>query len=156
MCARSCFTAALVFAASVSFSASADALSLDARTLQEAFVKAVKRVSPAVVHVRAESGPRAFAPPTDPSEFFFFGPRSRPRQRRRTEGFGSGVIVSADGLVLTNHHVAGEADRIEVRLADGRVLHARRVGTDPKTDVCVLRIGGKGLPVATLADSDKI
>ena len=129
-----------------------EALAVDARGLEGAFVKAVERVAPAVVHIRVETvvdGRRRG--PVDPFEYFF-RPRSEPRQR--SEGFGSGVIVGPDGLVITNHHVAGEADRIEVKLADGRTLPAKRVGTDPKTDLCLLRIAGEDFPAATLGKSD--
>jgi serine protease Do len=64
--------------------------------------------------------------------------------------------VSPDGLVITNHHVAGEADRIEVKLADGRTLPAKRVGTDPKTDLCLLRIAGDDYVAAELGESDRL
>jgi len=127
------------------------------RSLQAAFVNAVKRVGPSVVHIKVEKSLRGGAAPLVlPWSPFdeFFGPRSFPRPR--AEGQGSGVIVSADGLILTNHHVAGDADRIEVKLADGRVLPAKLVGTDEPTDVAVLRIGGRGYPAGVLGDSDKV
>jgi len=132
----------------------AEAAAVDAIALQDAFVKAVERVAPAVVHIRVETvmGGRRRVP-VDPFEYFF-GPRSEPR--RKSEGFGSGVIVSPDGLVITNHHVAGEADRVEVKLTDGRTLPARRVGTDAKTDLCLLRIAGEDYTAATLGISEDI
>lgn len=127
------------------------------RSLQDAFVKAVKRVGPAVVHIRIEKYLRgARAPllfPWNPFEEFF-GPRTYPRPR--AEGQGSGVIVSSDGLILTNHHVAGEADRIEVKLADGRIFPAKLVGTDEPTDIAVLKIGGTNHLAGVLGDSDKV
>jgi serine protease Do len=132
---------------------SAEAGAVDARALEGAFVKAVERVAPAVVHIRVEtaaSGRRGHVDPFD----YFFGPRREPR--RRSEGFGSGVIVSRDGLVITNHHVAGEATRIEVKLADGRTLPAHRVGTDAKTDLCLLRITGDGFTAASLGRSEDL
>ncbi|MHC5053453.1 MAG: Do family serine endopeptidase [Planctomycetota bacterium] len=126
---------------------------VDARALEGAFVKAVERVAPAVVHIRVEMVVGGRRMPADPFEYFF-GPRSEPR--RKSEGFGSGVIVSRDGLVITNHHVAGEADRIEVKLADGRTLPAERVGTDPKTDLCLLRIAGEGHAFAEFGRSEEL
>jgi len=131
----------------------AEAAAVDAMALQDAFVKAVERVAPAVVHIRVETVMGGRRVPVDPFEYFF-GPRSEPR--RKSEGFGSGVIVSPDGLVITNHHVAGEADRVEVKLPDGRTLPARRVGTDAKTDLCLLRIGGEGYAAADLGRSEDI
>ncbi len=146
----------------------ARALSIDASGLETAFVKAAERAGPAVVHISAvkEGGivraPRSqfptnpFGGSTDPFELFEFFNRPRYYRRGPAQGFGSGVIVSEDGVIITNHHVAGEADRITVRLADGREYVAERVGTDPKTEICVLRIEGRGHPYAELADHDKV
>ena len=143
---------ALALAVAATFLA-AEAGAVDARALEGAFVKAVERVAPAVVHIRVETAASGRGAPADPFEYFF-GPRREPR--RRSEGFGSGVIVSRDGLVITNHHVAGEATRIEVKLADGRTLPARRVGTDAKTDLCLLRISGEGFTAASLGRSEEL
>lgn len=71
-------------------------------------------------------------------------------------GAGSGVVVGADGLVLTNDHVAGEARGIEVTLADGRRLDAELVGRDPPTDLAVVRVDAQALPTLTLADSAEL
>ncbi|HEY1110432.1 MAG TPA: trypsin-like peptidase domain-containing protein [Opitutaceae bacterium] len=80
-----------------------------------------------------------------------------PEEREsRQEGLGSGVIVTADGYILTNNHVVEGADELKVTLADDRDFIARVVGTDPKTDVAVLKIDGEKLPSVTLADSDKL
>ncbi len=79
-----------------------------------------------------------------------------PERESRQEGLGSGVIVSADGYILTNNHVIEGADELKVTLADDRDFPARVVGTDPKTDVAVLKIEAEGLPVLTLADSDRV
>lgn len=90
----------------------------------------------------------------DPLLRRFFGPGFERREEKIPFGLGSGVLVSADGYILTNNHVIEEADEIEVTLADGRELDARIVGSDPRTDVAVLKIAGSDLPHATLADSD--
>ncbi len=74
----------------------------------------------------------------------------------RQEGLGSGVIVSPHGYILTNNHVIEGADELEVSLNDGRRFIARVIGTDPKTDVAVVRIDAEALPFVTLADSDNI
>jgi Do/DeqQ family serine protease len=88
----------------------------------------------------------------DPLFRFFFGDgvRSEP-----LTGLGSGVIVSADGYVLTNNHVVEGVDEIELMLADGRKLNAKIVGTDPETDLAVLRVQGDKLPAITLGSVDK-
>jgi Do/DeqQ family serine protease len=82
-------------------------------------------------------------------------PEAAPRERTE-EGLGSGVIVSADGYILTNNHVVEGADELKVSLSDDREFVARIIGTDPKTDVAVIRIEADKLPFVTLADSDKI
>ena len=81
-----------------------------------------------------------------------------PDQERESkqEGLGSGVIVSADGYILTNNHVIEGADELKVSLNDDREFTAHVIGTDPKTDVAVIKIEADNLPVVTLADSDKI
>ena len=120
--------------------------------------KVAKAVAPAVVnvssvrivHERAQVGPFG----SDPF-FDFFGPRffSVPRERRE-RSLGSGVIVSSDGYVLTNNHVVEDASEVQVYLADGRELQARIVGTDPETDVAVLKIDGADFPTVPFGDSD--
>ncbi|HET7536628.1 MAG TPA: Do family serine endopeptidase [Candidatus Didemnitutus sp.] len=77
-------------------------------------------------------------------------------REQRQEGLGSGVIVSADGYILTNNHVVADADELKVQLNDDREFTAKVVGTDPKTDIAVIKIDSDKLPAATLADSDKL
>ncbi len=74
----------------------------------------------------------------------------------RLHGLGSRVIVSADGYILTNNHVVGEASAIRVALADGREFEAKVVGTDPKTDLAVIKINADNLPALTLTDSNEV
>ena len=78
--------------------------------------------------------------------------QNRPRQ----EGSGSGAIIRSDGYILTNHHVVGEADKITVQLYDGQELKARLIGTDPATDISVIKIEGTDMPVLQMGDSDNI
>jgi Do/DeqQ family serine protease len=77
-------------------------------------------------------------------------------REQRLRGMGSGVIVSSDGYIITNNHVVEGADELKVLLNDGREYSAKTIGTDPKTDVAVIKIDGEKLPSATLANSDAL
>jgi Do/DeqQ family serine protease len=93
----------------------------------------------------------------DPMFRQFFGdriPQQVPEQKR--SGLGSGVIVSTDGYILTNHHVVDGAEQIKVDLNDNRTLDAKVVGLDPPSDLAVLKIDATNLPVLALGDSDKV
>jgi Do/DeqQ family serine protease len=94
----------------------------------------------------------------DPSFREFFGDRFPQQQTpRRVEGVGSGVIVSPDGYILTNHHVVDGALEIKVELTDNRTFTAKLIGSDPPSDLAVLKIeDGKALPTLSLGDSDKV
>ncbi|HNQ87633.1 MAG TPA: DegQ family serine endoprotease [Verrucomicrobiota bacterium] len=128
------------------------------------FAPVVKRVSPSVVQVYTSTKPRRVAQfdgPGDGNPFeWFFGPRGMPNARMlpspARQGIGSGVVVSADGYILTNNHVVDGADDVKVALADGREFDAKIVGRDPKTEVAVLKVDAKDLPHIELADSDQI
>ena len=111
---------------------------------------AAKRAAPAVVSIVASKASRPRVQSDDPWFRQFFGNgRNAPQQQM---GLGSGVIVSADGLLLTNNHVVEGASDIDVQLADGRQARARLVGTDPETDLALLQIKLDALPVITLGD----
>jgi Do/DeqQ family serine protease len=114
------------------------------------YSQAARRAAPAVVSIVAskDASPRARA--DDPWRRFFFGNgRGAPQPQ---VGLGSGVIVSAEGYLLTNNHVIEGASDIEVQLADGRQATAQLVGTDPETDLALLRIELRPLPVVALGD----
>jgi len=110
-----------------------------------------ERVTPSVVNVFSE---RRLRQPRlgDPFAEIFGGPA----HPRRALSLGSGVIVSKDGVIVTNHHVVAQADTIRVSLKDGRVLTAKVVGSDPRSDVAVLRVDAHDLPAIEVADASKI
>lgn len=115
--------------------------------------EAVKRSMPAVVNIfTSKNIPKikkhkkdSNTSPNDPWFQFFFGDQG-PNQEEESSSLGSGVIVSQEGLILTNHHVIEGADQIEVALADGRKTKATVIGSDPDTDIAVLRINIANLP----------
>jgi serine protease DegQ len=108
---------------------------------------------PAVVNILTSKASRETHPLLkDPFFRRFFGDRMPPDEQLAS--LGSGVIVSGDGYILTNNHVVEGADLIEVGLADGRKAAAKIVGTDPETDLAVIRIGAGNLPVMVLGDPD--
>ncbi len=124
--------------------------------LSRTFIEVAKQVKPAVVHIEVEqksnrTSRRQQVIPQIPGF-----PPFDDAQPRRQQGSGSGVIISSDGFILTNNHVAGDADVIKVKLADGRELKARRVGTDPETDLAVIKIDEQNLPFARLGNSDAL
>ncbi len=117
---------------------------------------AAQRASPAVVSITASKAPARSARSDDPVFQFFFGDRSRQSRAEPQIGLGSGVIVSSEGYLLTNNHVIDGADDIEVMLTDGRQARARLVGTDPETDVAVLKIELDKLPTIAFGDAEKL
>jgi len=122
----------------------------------EAFVNVAKKATPSVVSLIVTTKAKK-NPHTD--EFFRFFPDFPFRMPEgQTQGSGSGVIVTKDGYIITNNHVVEDAaeDGIEVVLNDTRRFKAKLVGTDPLTDVAVIKIDGKDLPVAMLGNSDEL
>jgi Do/DeqQ family serine protease len=120
------------------------------------YAAAAKRATPAVVSITASKAPPRNPHGNDPWFQFFFGDRTRQMQQEPQVGLGSGVIVSSDGYLLTNNHVVEGADEIEVQLSDGRRARAKVVGTDPETDVAVLKITLDKLPVITFGNADTL
>ncbi len=123
----------------------------------DSFAPAAQRVIPSVVNVFTQQQIRSPKHPAvdDPVFRYFFGERfdSKPRQ---VSNLGSGVIVSANGYILTNHHVVDAASEIQIALSDGRTMPARVIGADPETDLAVLRIDATDLPVITFAQPDSL
>jgi len=119
------------------------------------YSEAARRATPTVVNVYTTKESRV-APDhpffNDPLFRRFFGEQQR---RQQSSSLGSGVVVGDDGTILTNHHVIDGADGIEVLIADGRRARAKLIGSDPETDLAVLRIDLPGVPAIVLADSDR-
>ena len=119
----------------------------------ESYRAAAGKAMPAVVNILTSKASRE-AHPILKDPFFrrFFGDRAPPQEQMSS--LGSGVIVSGEGYIITNFHVVEGADQIEVGLADGRKAAARMVGTDPETDLAVIRISERNLPVMVLGQPD--
>jgi serine protease Do len=132
----------------------------------KAFSSVVRKAGPAVVYIGVEKTNKNFSGRgqldmfNDPFFEHFFGKKfDRFHQESspfKQHGAGSGFIISPDGLILTNNHVVDDADTIRVRLADKREFTASVVGTDPQSDVALIKINGKNLPTLALGDSDTL
>ncbi|MFT7771825.1 S1C family serine protease [Roseateles sp.] len=122
-----------------------------ASVVRAGFAYAAHIAAPAVVSITANKAPSRVGRAHEQLFGFPFGPR-QPRNAPQ-QGLGSGVIISADGVLLTNNHVVEGASDIEVRLSDGRQVEARLVGTDAETDLAVLKIELSGLPAIPLGDA---
>lgn len=131
-----------------------------ANSRQSAITRAVTRVSPAVVGINVIEV-REYRMRDPLSEFFgddpfmrrFFGDRT---YRQQVKGLGSGFIISPDGFIVTNDHVAGNATRIDVTMTNGQRLEADLIGTDAVSDLSLLKVKGNNLPYLTLGNSDQI
>lgn len=115
----------------------------------------------AVVHIKSTQAAKARSTQQMPDIFeYFFGPGSRGGQRQMQPepqvGFGSGVIISKDGYIVTNNHVIEGSDEIDVTLNDNRNFKARLIGTDPNTDLALLKIEGNDFPTLPVGDSDAL
>ena len=126
---------------------------------QNSYADTVSRVSPAVVTIRSTERTRSarqFPFMDDPTFREFFGDRLPQQPPQRVQGVGSGVIVNSQGYILTNHHVVDGALEIKVELTDNRTFTAKLVGSDPPSDLAVLKVDATNLPTLTLGDSDKV
>lgn len=117
------------------------------------YSQAARLASPAVVSISTSKAPLRNPHYADPWFRFFFGDQANNQPQ---SGLGSGVIVSPEGYILTNNHVVEGADEIAIQLSDGRKALAQVIGTDPDTDLAVLRISLADLPVITLGNSDQL
>ncbi len=141
------------------------------KQLGDSFVQVAEKVTPAVVNINSSKKEIAGPMGGDVEQFFknhplreFFGDEFFKRFKKdgggsrgfQQFGMGSGVITSADGHILTNSHVVKDADEIKVTLSDKRTFDAKVVGVDPESDIAVIKIDAKDLPVAKLGDSSKL
>lgn len=119
------------------------------------FTVAAETVMPAVVHIRS-TYINSQRPQYEVPEAFrdFFGPM-QPQGPRESQAAGSGVIINSDGYIVTNNHVVQDADKVDVALYDNRTYEAKVIGTDPDTDIAVIKIEEKDLPFLSFVDSNK-
>ncbi|MCC8179856.1 MAG: Do family serine endopeptidase [Planctomycetes bacterium] len=158
---------AIIMTASFSLGRAGDGLTeadraalAEANNLSRAFVAVAKLIRPAVVNIKVE---RRVTVQDFNNPFEFFNELLNPRYRRAPQprsqisrGQGSGVIIDAEGYILTNNHVVGDADAISVVLLDGREFPAELIGTDPSSEVAVIKVEAENLTVAALGDSDLV
>jgi serine protease DegQ len=134
--------------------------SIPSASSKGSYSSAAKKAMPSVVNIFTSSKVNTPNPneqyKDDPLFRHFFGDQPDNEDDQPENSLGSGVIVSEQGLILTNDHVVASADEIEVALADGRKLSAKVVGTDPDTDLAVLKVDADKLPAITFATSEKV
>ena len=127
-----------------------------AHALNEAYTSVYEKVAPAVVVIDVEKEGKLGTDmsPMPGFDFFFRGPKGESEQPDQSEG--SGFVIRPDGYIVTNSHVIDGADKINVKLKDGRSLQAKLVGTDERTDIAVLKVEEKNLPTVEFANSDQV
>lgn len=127
---------------------------------QNSYADVVSKAAPAVITIRADRrvrNPQQFPFFDDPFFRGLFGNRGQQQpQEQLQQALGSGVIVSADGYILTNHHVVDGAENIKIDMNDGRTFEAKLIGSDPPSDLALLKINVSGLAFMTPGDSDKV
>lgn len=153
-------SAVTIFAAGLPVYGSAKSKLEQLQDLSDAFSEVAAQAKPGVVALMTERKVNVGDPYSGtPFRFYFDGPRGRqPGEREYQRGQGSGVIVryNQESYILTNNHVVKGADKIRVEMTDGRSFEATVVGTDPKTDIAVLRPNIDDLPAVQLGDSDQV
>lgn len=130
----------------------------DMLAAQQAFSNVVKAVTPSVVNISTVGRKKLVRPFFESSPFFeeFFGESVRP-QYRREHSLGSGFILNKEGFIVTNDHVVRDAETIQVKLSNESVYTGKVIGSDPKTDIAVIKIDAKEpLPASVLGDSNKL
>jgi len=128
-----------------------------AHELNDAYTAVYEKVAPTVVVIDVEKEGRSRGSsnnPMDEFDFFFRGPKEDSDQSDQSEG--SGFIVRPSGYIVTNNHVVDGADKISVKLKDGRSFQAKMIGSDDRTDVAVVKIDATGLPTIQFTDSDQV
>lgn len=124
-------------------------LDADATSFSKAFIEVAEKVTPAIVQITV------VAERDDPHQDFFFFP-FQDQLPKEQQGSGSGIIISDDGYILTNNHVVEKATKVTVGLSDRRTFSAKVIGTDPLTDLAVIKIDADNLTTAYLGDSDNL
>ena len=137
------------------------AVAMDSNSMQPVdLTKAAESSLNSVVHIVATQRSKVQTVQQMPDIFDYFFGDGRGRQRQietpEQKGFGSGVIISKDGYIVTNNHVIDGADEISVKLQDSRELKGRVIGTDPTTDLALVKIEGDDFPAIPVGDSDKL
>jgi len=122
------------------------------KNFSNSFIEVAKKVTPSIVQINVVTTVKA--PKIEgPFKFFFQHPQI---PDKKGEGEGSGVIISKDGYILTNNHVVKNAEHVQVMLSDKETYNAKVIGTDPLTDLAIIKIDADNLPAAYLGDSDKL
>ncbi len=130
----------------------------EVKGLGKAFVQVAKAVSPTVVSITVTTKGKDRSS-DDMNDFFhFFGPQFKAPQAEPQQGAGSGVVISPDGYIMTNNHVVEDADDngIEVSFNDKHDMRAKIIGTDPSTDLAIIKVDATGLPTASFGNSDEM
>jgi len=146
----------LNYTSSVPINKVAYAVNEEGKAVPLDFTVAAEKVMPAVVHIRSTYSGTARPQYEIPEAFRdFFGPMIPDQGPQQAQAAGSGVIINSNGYIVTNNHVVKDADEVEVALFDDRVYKATIVGTDPDTDIAVIKIDEKDLPFLSFVDSNK-